>query len=192
MDDVVFDAKVIRNTYPRWRSGTEMVQILAGADAKRTVNNVDITRNSISSSSPVDACIWSNAGNDGGPEPGTIRIAGNTCSLSPERLAAIVVGPVEGRLPAFPHQRYVIADNVITGLAPGKVNIGIAYAPTQLSLNGNTYDPRGGFAWNTRRVGSITQRSFADWRTVSAEGQRSKLGTPSSSKRQRWRQSWGC
>lgn len=179
MDNVVFDRNVIRNTYSQWQWGTEEVKILSGSLTTATVNNVTISNNMISSTTPLDACIWSNAGNDGGPQSGTVNIVNNTCSVAMLRWGSIMIGAEGGTLPAFPQQNYVVKDNVVTGLGSGQVNIATQYAPSNLVLDGNVYDPNGGFCWNTTDPGTVTQSTLSGWRSVSGEGSAAKQCAPS-------------
>ena len=169
VSDVVFDGNLVRNTYRRWALGDEQIQIRVGTGIDQTVENVTISNNLIASTSPVDACIWSNAGNDEAAQPGAISIVSNTCYTAIDRFASLLVGPLSDPLPAYPQQNYVVENNVVGGLVPGSINFALQYEPAQLTLDGNLYDPSSFYSFSTG-PSTVTQTSLDDWRVASGEG----------------------
>ena len=170
IDGVVFDRNTIQITTNPWPYGHFGVQIQSGPTVATTVGNVSLTNNVITSSVGYSGCIWSNVGNNGGTNPGTATIVGNTCSGAATQWYQLSIGDFTGSGPTFPQQNYVVKNNVITG---GGTNVWTRYAPTNLSLDGNKYSPTGNFVW---AAGSGT--NFATWKTNSHEGSSSAACSP--------------
>ncbi len=156
IDGVVFDRNVARNTYPEWGFGNAGIQFLEseaskgeGDAAGETVGSVTLTNNFLSTSGvPWESCIWVLADNGAEPPPGEIVVAYNTCLGEIRRWGAISIGRVDGSAaPAFPQQDLVIKNNVVAGTGAGENNVQAAYAPSNLAMDFNVFDPAGTFEW---------------------------------------------
>jgi len=179
VDNVVFDGNVIRNTYAPWIYGDDPIEIDPGNDLNTTVNNITISNNFIWSSTGFQTCIMSNAGNNAGVQGGTIKILNNTCVTDINRWAAIVIGNADNTgMPTYKQQNYIIKDNVIAGLTSGDVNVNTQYQPSNLQMDGNVYDPNGGFSWNNSCAQCVTARDLATWRTQSHQDVNSRACSP--------------
>lgn len=174
IDDVVIDRNVIRNAWSPWRYGDMGISIRKGDVA--TVRDVTITNNFLSSDPGWESCIWSNAGKSSGTQHGTIRIEGNTCEGLINRYAAIMIGGPsnEGGEPPVKQQSYVLKNNIVAAVGPGNVNVNTGYDPSSLVANGNVYDPKGGFSWNSDQPYSGDAGGLPAWKQAAGEGASTK------------------
>jgi hypothetical protein len=173
IDNVVIDRNVVRNTYEPWRYGDMGISVEGGTTPAATAGTVRISNNFLSSTPGWEACIWSNAGNAGGANLGSVSIVGNTCAAAINRHAAITIGNVEGAENAFPQQRYVVRNNVVSGLAAGQRNVDLQYRPTSWDADFNVFDPDAGFAW-----AGGSSSTLSAWRTASGRDGTSKTCNP--------------
>lgn len=174
VDDVVFDANYVRNTYAPYTTGDHGVRIEPGGGAAgEWVEDVWITNNVMTSATGWEAAIWSYAGHNNATPPGQITIANNTFHGDINRHAAIVLGHIEGSDQAFPQQNYLIENNIIGGFVPGSqadLAIYTTFNATGLVSNHNIFDVEAEFVWNDG-----PRRGLASWRTVSGEDGDSRL-----------------
>lgn len=154
VDDVVFDRNLFRNSYD-WGFGDPAVLVETGNSSTETIENLTITNNVFSSSFPLTACIWSMAGNPQAPNPGQIRITGNTCLSDIDRFAAFTLSNPNGPEPLFPQDDYVIENNLVAGLGPGDLNILTENVLTDLKADYNLYDDDAGFEWGGSHMASL-------------------------------------
>ncbi len=179
VDNIVIDRNIIRNTY-RW--GKDQVIGISLSGGKRgskplttaTVEAVTITNNFILSSAGGQSAIWLNVGNDAGPQKGAVTIAGNTF-YGPwvnewfGKTAAITI------LDSYTHkqQSWAIKNNIFANSGRGHRNIAIRFAPTNLVMNGNVYDPNSGFDWEGRKTDTL-----AEWQGACGQDADSVTGAP--------------
>ena len=115
-----------------------------------------------------------NVGNDAGPQKGAVTIAGNTI-YGPwvnewfNQTAAITI------LDSYTHkqQNWTIKNNVFANSGKGHRNIAIRFAPTNLVMNGNVYDPNSGFDWGGKKINTL-----AEWQTACGQDADSITGAP--------------
>ncbi|NJL29799.1 MAG: M24 family metallopeptidase, partial [Thermoanaerobaculia bacterium] len=163
VDNVVFDANEVRNTYEPWIGGDQGVQILEGGAVEgEVVGRVEITNNFFSSTAGWEAAVWVRSGHLTLPTPTSILIANNTMYGDINRYGAIVIGNVAGADYPFVPQNVEIKNNLIGGLDSDDFNVVTTYAPSSWSANNNVFDPVASFKWV-----SGTQPTLANWRTAS-------------------------
>ena len=178
-DEIYFDSNDVRNTYEPWRSGDHAVRIQdGGQNAGEVVGNVYITNNFMTSSTGWEATVWSDAGHDAIPPTGTILIANNTFYGNINRHGSIVIGNVEGADMLFPHQNYVLQNNIFgafiaTNNGEKDFNVRTTYPVTHLTADHNVYDPTGEFSWNDGPRMSLT-----GWHSATGEDAGSLLCDP--------------
>ncbi|MEM6796173.1 MAG: hypothetical protein AAF725_19525, partial [Acidobacteriota bacterium] len=167
-DFVRFDRNLFLNAYDGWHHGDWLVHLEGGEDAMRSLRDVSIRDNVLISSAGFDACFRLDAGHTGsepgtgpGDRPGTLEIVGNLCRAIRDPGAAAppakTVGFEIGRRynMAFPQQRIVLRDNVISGLAPGDLNIRLSYLPEELVLDNNVWSPGAGVRLERQALASV-------------------------------------
>jgi hypothetical protein len=179
LDKIRIDGNVFRSTYAGWRWPPIGIKIggYKDAPAHQSVENVTITGNVFSTSARWGAAILCSAGNGGGPQRGTITIAGNTISGPFDRSqAAIAVLAARGA--AHRQNRFIIKNNLIAKAGDG-LNVAVDYAPTDFVADENVYDPHAGFRWNNPKHWESV--SFADWQAATSQDGNSKTGSASSS-----------
>ncbi len=183
VDRVVFDRNIARNTYPKWGAGNIGIQFSRsklkdgeGDVAGETIGSVTITNNFLSTTgAPWEACVWVFAGNDAAPPPGEVVVANNTCVGEIRRRGAISIGAVDkGRHYEFMQHNLVIKNNVVVGVGEGERNVQATYAPANLEMDANVFDPAGTFQW----VESV-EIDLAGWRQRSGADQTSRSCLPS-------------
>jgi len=164
---VAFDRNVFRNRYGSW-VGIYGVHILSGIHLGTTAEDVSVTNNSFSSTVGVGAWIRSAAGNDQGPNPGTIRILNNTFHgpLDSGSSGTVTIAAED----AHPQQRYEVKNNIFAS-SSGEV-IRVEFSPSGWQSNYNTFSG-GNFRWN----GSA--QTLGGWRSVTGSDQASKGCQPS-------------
>ena len=172
-DDVVFDRNLVVNLWEWGSYGDPSVQILEGNSPTETVEDVTVTNNIFASAVPLVACLWVNGGNRSGPNPGTITFVGNTCAAPYERYAGIMIGQPGQEEAPFPHESFVIANNLLDRLESGALNAWFEYSPQNLTMNNNVFDPEGGFQWMESK-----RETLGDWQTLSGVDAASKACTP--------------
>ena len=178
VDEVVFDSNYVRDTYAPYTTGDHGVRIEpGGGSAGEWIEDVWITNNVMTSANGWEAAIWSYAGHNNVTPPGTFTIANNTFYGDINRHAAIVLGHIEGSDQNFPHQNYVIENNIIGGFEPvdGVSDLAIytTFNATGLDANYNIFDVDAQFIWNDG-----ARRGLASWRTISGEDANSRLCNP--------------
>ncbi len=183
IDGVVFDRNIARNTYADWGFGNAGIHFLRskikkgeGDAAGETVGSVTITNNFLSTSGvPWEACIWLLAGNGVESPPGQIVAANNTCVGEIRRWAAISIGGVDGGAdPAFPQHNLLIKNNVVAGTGAGERNVQATYAPSNLEMDFNVFDPAGNYEWTDG-----VETDLAGWRQRSGADKSSSACLPS-------------
>ncbi len=183
VDRVVFDRNIARNTYPQWGFGNAGIQFLRskahkgeGDAAGETVGSVTLTNNFLSTSGvPWESCIWVLADNDVATPSGEIVVANNTCKGEIRRWGAISIGRVEsGDDAAFPQHDLLIKNNVIVGTGAGERNVQATYAPSNLEMDANVYDPAGTYQW-----ADGVETNLAGWRSRSGADHSSVACLPS-------------
>lgn len=184
VDNILIDRNVYRNTYDGWRLGPSAIGLQGGAFQRATAENITITNNFLSSTTPWGCVINCTAGNDEGPQPGRVVIAGNTiygaCShewmklgirISEEYWAYEVQKFLKH---PYPQQRFLIENNVFAGMGPAsRALFDVTYAPTNFIANGNVYDPSVGFIWNNTPCATLEA-----WQAATGQDQNSKTGVP--------------
>ncbi len=175
VNNITIDRNIIANTDLSWNEPPKGIEIRGGGPSVRaTVENVTITNNLMYSSVEWTP-ILSMAGNNGGPQPGTIIITGNTI-IGPFSKSGIRISRrnEEGytRSNRFPQNRYVVKKNILSNAGSGCTNISLDYAPTNWVANGNTYDSKAGFIWNDRLLDN-----FSMWREASGQDTSSSVGS---------------
>ena len=176
LDQIRIDRNVFRSTYAGWRWPPMGIEIggYKDAPAHQSVENAAITDNFFSTSAGWGAAILCTAGNGGGPQRGTITIAGNTM-LGPfdRSRAAITISAPRGA--AYRQNRFIIRNNLISNAGDGP-NIAADYAPTDFIADENVYDPDARFRWNDPKHWESI--SFADWQAATNQDLNSKPGLP--------------
>ena len=172
--DHVIDRNIVRTTWTGFTGYVSCFYIEEGGTlATETQENVTITNNFFSTTHTTGNTrgILSYAGNDGGTQPGTIKIAGNT-----------IYGPGSGDLfrgisiystQTYPQEDYVVKNNIIANVEAGNRNMSVTYAPSGWIANGNIYDDDGNYVWNNLWYGTL-----ADWQTASGQDANSRTGDP--------------
>ncbi len=184
LNNILIDRNIFQSTYTGW-NGAPMavfVQGYPGADANETVKNATITNNFMYTTVGWGGGVRCTAGNGGGPQTGTIRIAGNTI-CGPFSYKTIW-GPRNGRgisilpKPSMAHKQndYVIENNIITNAVKGDKNIETNYAPSNLIARGNIYDPDARFRWNQTK--HWVTMSFSEWKEATGQDSKSKTDQP--------------
>ncbi|MEM9593501.1 MAG: hypothetical protein AAGD06_04535 [Acidobacteriota bacterium] len=149
VDRVVFDRNEVRNAYEPWAAGDVAVLVTEGGDQPgETVGDLTVSSNLLASPVGLEACFWIRGGNGAETPPGTIELVGNTCIANIDYHGALAVGELGGGNAAFPHQRLRVTGNVFSGLLGHEdLNVRFTYGPEGLEMDGNRYDPSGGFSW---------------------------------------------
>jgi len=179
VDEIHIDGNFVRNTYEPWRFGDYAVRISGGGnDPGEVVEDVYFTNNVMESTTGWEADVWSYAGHDTASPTGTIVIANNTFFSNVNRHGAIVIGNVEGSDKAFPHQKYVVVNNIFGGFISttnGEKDLILrtTYPVTQLVSDFNVFDTNGEFVWNKG-----TRSTLAGWRASTSQDAASRLCTP--------------
>jgi hypothetical protein len=167
------------NTYELWRYGDYGVRISGGGNsAGEVVEDVYITNNVMESVTGWEADVWSYPGHATIPPTGRIVIANNTFWSNVNRHGGIVIGNVEEADETFPHQRYLIQNNIFGGFvstASGEKDLILrtTYPVTQMVSENNVFDANGEFMWNDG-----ARLSLAGWRSTTAKDLLSKVCTP--------------
>jgi len=174
VDEVRIDRNYFHNEYQPWAGGDVAIYLSEGGQDKgEGVGNVWITSNVIRSAVGLEACYWLRGGNGSETPPGEIVIAGNTCAIDANRHGALVVGNVEGGDANYPRQNITYVGNVVTGLGANDWNTVFTYTPGKLRMEGNIWDPAGGFSW-----GKEPLVDFAAWQKETQSDQGSRVCTP--------------
>lgn len=172
-DEIVFDRNLVHGSYDWGKYGDPHILIQHGHSQRETTENVTITNNIFSSTYDVVSCLWVKGGNTQGPNPGTITFAGNTCAIDSNRLGAIMIGLGSGGIPLYPHQSFVIKNNLFNGLNEKALNLRADYTPLDWDVDHNVFDPDAGFEWSGVRYGTL-----AEWQAVTLGNTHSKVCTP--------------
>jgi hypothetical protein len=144
---IVFDSNTVRNDFEPWSGGDHAVIIGGnGPTAERTTGDVTITNNFFFTPFGWEAAIDIKAGNEGGPNPGTIVIANNTFDSYVSRGDYGLIY-VQDEGVQFPHQDFVIKNNIITGLLPGQLAVKTGYPVSIWDVDSNVYNPTANFSW---------------------------------------------
>ena len=177
--NILIDRNIIRQTYTGYEINCKGINVSGGSDPNETTEDITITNNFISSVSDIGLYvgIHSGAGNDSGPQPGTITIAGNTIY----GLAWMNqwTGPCYGikiaTTKAYPQNGFVIKNNIVTKMndANENYNVEVTYAPTSFVANGNIYSDDGEWIWD----GNVCA-TLSDWQTASGQDANSQTGDP--------------
>lgn len=178
VDEIRIDGNYVRNTFAPWNFGDHGVRIEdGGALPGEVIEDVHITNNFMESTTGWEAGVWSLPGHATIPPTGTIAIVNNTFFSNVNRHGAIVIGNPEGADENFPHQNYLLINNIFGGFVATNngekdVNIRTTY-PVTLASNFNVFDPNGEFVWNDGG-----RLSLAAWRTATGDDFGSRLCTP--------------
>jgi len=174
VDQVVFDANVVRNGFTAWTGGDHGIELREGGDDPgEVVGTVIVTNNFLSSSAGWEAGVWVRHGHDTLSVPGQVVIANNTIYGDINRHAAIVVGNVEGADFPFRPQNVAVKNNLVGGLDPSDLNVETTYAPALFDADWNVYDPGASFNW-----AGVFQPTFANWMAVTGGDANSKTCEP--------------
>ncbi len=164
--NVVIDGNLfeVTSTYYRDNFGHQQptgIQIQSGPTMAATVADVTISNNMFAAAPGLSFRygVECYAGNDEGPQPGTVTIVGNTFTAARTNTgfsSGTIVIDDDGR--AFPQQNFVFRNNIIASTLGGNGddNIGVSYAPTNFLANGNVFDPTGSFRWNNVILPDLT------------------------------------
>ncbi len=172
VDDIVFDRNFSHNDYP-WDLGDPAVMIQAGNTVTETIGDVTVSNNVFASTTEMAACLWSEAGNPLGLNPGQIIFAGNSCLTNIDRYAAIMIGRPDQPEQAFPQQNYLIKNNLIRGLEATDVNVRTDFGPLNWQADNNLFATGAAYSWN-----GIPAATLAVWRSLSADDVNSRDCTP--------------
>ena len=161
--DVVLDANTYYNDFV-WGWGHHLVIIGEGGDSPgETIEDVTISNNLFYSASPqLESCFYLAGGNSAGNNPGTIAVINNTCVSESRRFALLVIGDPDGGNDPYPHEHYIIKNNLFAGLGSGQANVQATYAPELLEMDNNVYSAAAGFVWLEETLSSL-----AEWSTAS-------------------------
>ena len=185
LDNILIDRNVFQSTYSGWSGGGPGAVNIQGyerADANETVRNVTITNNFMYTTVGWRGGISCGAGNGGGPQTGTIRIAGNT--ICGPFAYKTIWGDRNGKgisiapKASMKHKQnsFVIENNIIANTVKGDTNVAVSYAPSNFISRGNLYDPDAGFRWkDTRQQAAM---SFSEWKAATGQDAESKIGRP--------------
>jgi hypothetical protein len=179
VDEIRIDGNWVVNTYEPWRFGDYGVRISGGGDSPgEVVEDVYITNNVMESATGWEADVWSYPGHATSAPTGRIVIASNTFWSNVNRHGGIVIGNVEEADENFPHQRYVIQNNVFGGLVAtnsGEKDLILrtTYPVSQLVSDFNVFDATGEFIWNDG-----ARLSLAGWRSATGKDASSRNCTP--------------
>ena len=176
LDNILIGRNIFRSTYSGWawpRIGVH-IQGYKDAPAHQSVEDVVIANNFFCGPAGWGAAVLCTACNGGGPQHGTIAIAGNTM-LGPFAKARAAIAIEAAQLGAYRHQRFVIKNNLIANAGDG-LNVAVDYAPQRLIADGNVYDADAGFRWNNRKHWESV--ALAAWKAATRQDVHSRRGTP--------------
>ena len=179
VDEIRIDGNFVRNTYEPWRYGDYGVRLSGGGNnTGEVIEDVYITNNVMESTTGWEAHVWSYPGHKTTSPTGRIVIANNTFFGNVNRHGAIVIGNVEEPDEPFPHQRYVIQNNIFGGLiatTSGEKDflLRTTYPVTQLVSDFNVFDATGEFSWNDG-----IRLSLTGWRQATGKDLSSRICTP--------------
>ncbi len=168
IDKIVIDRNIIRNTYTGWKWPPYGLIVQGGPKLGSTVESLTITNNDFRSSVGFKDGMSFQSGNDEGPHTGTITITGNTI-YGPFDRAGIYNIPQdwriakEKRMRKFPLNKFIIRNNTITNVGPGK-SVLTTYAPDNWVAGGNTYDSGAGFSWD-----GVEYTTLAEWQKATGQ-----------------------
>jgi len=176
LDRITIDRNVFRNRYRGWDWPRPGINLTGSheAPAHESIENVTITNNFFSATVPWGEAIRCSAINGGGPQRGTIVIAGNTIT-GPVAAGRGAIGIRRVQPDVFRQDRFVIRNNLIANTEPG-LGILAEYAPSQLIADGNLYGPGVRFVWNRLQRGKAL--SFTDWQAVTGQEAHSRVASP--------------
>lgn len=176
LNEISIDRNNFRSTYDGWEWPPVAITIEGNGDAPvhQTVENATITNNFFSGPAGWGSAVRCGAGNGGGPQPGTVTIAGNTIyGPFPKGRAAMAIEARRG-VP-YRQESVVFKNNIIANVQDG-LNLAVDYAPARWVADGNVYDPGAGFRWGEPR--SWESVSFTAWRAATGQDARSLTGVP--------------
>lgn len=172
IDDILFDRNRVLQSFggapaifmvSAKLSGTLSNQLNTTEDLTFT-NNYFISKNAV-----VEGCIGGLLGNDAGVNPGTITFAGNTC-IGPWAGAG---ANFEGGGNNFPHQNFVLRNNIFSDRGASAYQVSLNYGPTGWLSNGNIFEGSSGWRWFF-----APQASLAAWQAASGGDASSRVCTP--------------
>ncbi len=166
-DDLVFDSNRFETEFVR-RDGVILSNALFDGStdsATNTIEDVRITNNYFvkKGAGQADSCIWINAGNSTGVNPGAVVFAGNTC-IGPYFYQAVGVQRYTGGPSlTFPMQRVRLFNNIFRVLNTSGGNVFVDFVHSDWQANGNVYDTDTvGWRWNASYPATL-----ASWQTAS-------------------------
>ena len=176
LDRITIDRNVFRNRYRGWDWPRPGIKLSGSPDAPahQSIENVTITNNFFSTLAQWGGAIHCSASNGGGPQRGTVTIAGNTFAgpVAPGRGAIAIDTRRRG---AFRHESFVLRNNIVATEGPGLALL-VGYAPKQLVADGNLYGPRAKFLWRSYQPRAAV--AFDAWQRATGQDARSATGTP--------------
>ncbi len=149
VDGIVYNANRTLTTHDAF-APLVFTKVQTGEDATvtRSVRDVTITNNLFWTDQREESpgfyqhCLWYNAGNDEGPNPGTITFAHNTC-FGETRSGIVALDSFR----TFGHQSFRVWNNIFAGTRTGRRQIGARYIPSDWQSDGNTWGAGGRFLW---------------------------------------------
>ena len=170
--DILIDSNFICNTYDGWRYGPIGISMGGCDNLTNTVEDVTVTNNIFwtNAKKGFQAAMRINVGNNEGPQPGEIRIAGNTMygPFTRRGTGAIII---DSRY-KFNQNNITFKNNIIANAGVNPV-IKAKYAPSNFAASGNVYDGATGWVWNGVRVSTLSE-----WQTATKQDAESRTGTP--------------
>jgi hypothetical protein len=171
LDGVVFDHNLFLNTYAPWIYGNNGVVISGGGPNPQTsVGRVVVTNDIFVSLPGWQGMAYIDAGNAGGPDPGSFQFTNNTTVAKLTRSGFGAVTVMNGN--SYPAQVYSFHGNVVARSGGGE-NFHLAFAPIAWSADGNVFDPAAAFTW-----GQTSCAALAPWQHTSQQDGDSRACRP--------------
>lgn len=176
LDRIAIDRNVFRNRYRSWDWPRPGIKLTGSheAPANQSIENVTITNNFFSATVPWGEAIRCGAINGGGPQRGTVTIAGNTIA-GPVVRGRGAISIKRAKPDVFRQERFVIRNNLIANTEPG-LGILADYAPGHCVADGNLYGRGVRFVWNRQHAGNAL--AFNDWQTATGQESHSGVASP--------------
>ncbi len=157
VDRVTVEGNVIQNRWDKYAAGAFAgpigIYLPEGGDLKNTIRNVTLANNTVIFSQPNARGVLCIAGNDEGPQQGTISIRDNQ-----------FIGPGHGReyfalklqsRNAHPQQDFVATANRFLNTGSDGHHVIADYAPRGWKANHNIYED-GQWKWNKTRIAGLS------------------------------------
>ena len=176
LNDIRIDGNIFRSTYDGWQWPRHGIKIegYPDAPAHQTVENATITNNFFSGPAGWGAAVLCTASNGGGPQVGTLTIAG-TPFVGPFDRSRGAIAIQTARRGKYRQESFIIRNNIVARAGEG-ANVAADYAPTRFVADGNVYDPKAAFRWNDPKHWQSVP--FAAWRAATGQDRNSRPAVP--------------